>query len=318
MAAVEFGWRLPMWPADDTPGAILIQQIENHLRRMDDAIDTIWLSDHFVPGNGWRGPEPDILEAWSAMAHWAAAFPRYRYGHIVLANSYRMPALLAKMAATTQLLTGGRLILAMGAGWKEDEYRAYGYDYPSAKDRIGQLDEAIQIIRAMWTSSPASFDGRYYRIEKAYCNPMPDPLPPILVGGGGEQLTLRVVAKRADWWNFAGTGPELYQRKLDVLAGHCAKVGRDPATIVKTWETSIVSVAPTRAEAQRIAEASAFWRHAGGQDATIVGEPGDAIEQIQRFVDVGVRHFILRFADFPSLRGISYFAEKVAPAFRPR
>jgi alkanesulfonate monooxygenase SsuD/methylene tetrahydromethanopterin reductase-like flavin-dependent oxidoreductase (luciferase family) len=312
---VRFGWRLPMWPADDTPGIVLVHQIENHLRRIEGAFQSVWLSDHFVPGNDWRGPEPDTLEAWSALCHFAAAFPAYTYGHIVLANSYRMPSLLAKMAATTQLLTRGRLILAIGAGWMESEYRAYGYEYPPPRVRIGQLDEAVQIIRKMWTESPASFEGKYYRIERAYCHPMPDPRPPILIGGAGEQLTLRVVAKWADWWNMPGGRPDDYRRKLDVLAEHCARVGRDPSTIVKTWETSVVAAAPTRAEAQRLAEASAFYAPAG-PGASVVGEPGDVAEHLRRYVDLGVEHVILRFADFPSLRGILYFAEKVIPLLR--
>lgn len=315
MARVKLGWRLPMWPADDVAGSRLLGQVEDHLGRIEGIFDSVWLSDHFVPGVSWRPPHVDTFEAWSALCHFAAAYPSFQYSHSVLASSYRMPSLLAKMAATTQLLTRGRLILSIGAGWKDDEYRAYGYPFPSARVRIGQLDEAVQIIRKMWTESPASFHGTYYQIENAYCNPMPAPVPPILIGGGGERLTLRVVAKHADWWNLPGGGPDVYRHKLDVLAEHCAAVGRDVATIVRTWETGCVAIATTRAEAQRLAEASPFYRNSD-PTGSIVGSPADVLAQLRRYVDLGVSHFILRFADFPRLDGIMLFAETVAPELR--
>ncbi len=312
MPDVTYGWRLPMWPHDDTPAFVLQTQIEHHLRQLSGLCSTVWLSDHFVPGNGWRGAPTDTLEAWSALCHFAAAFPAYRYGHIVLANSYRMPSLLAKMAATTQLLTNGRLILAIGAGWKEDEYLAYGYEYPSAKVRIGQLDEGLHIIRKMWTESPASFDGHYYKIKDAYCLPMPDPLPPIMIGGGGEKLMLRVVAKHADWWNLPAGTPEVYQHKLNILEGHCAEVGTDFHRIVRTWETSCLAVASTRAEAQRMADSNPFYLNHGAE-GSMVGEPEDIADHMRRYIDLGVTHFLLRFGDFPRLDGAMMFAEKVVP-----
>jgi alkanesulfonate monooxygenase SsuD/methylene tetrahydromethanopterin reductase-like flavin-dependent oxidoreductase (luciferase family) len=314
---IDLGWRVPMWPAEDYPAARLVEEIEAHLARLAGTFQSAWLSDHFVPGNDWRDPRTDTLEAWSTICHLAAAFPSYRYGHVVLASSYRQPALLAKMAATTQLLTRGRLILGIGAGWKEDEYRAYGYEFPPAKVRIGQLSEAIQIIRAMWTRAPASFAGRYFRIADAWNNPLPDPPPPIMVGGGGERLTLRVVAEHADWWNLPGGTPESYQHKLDVLAEHCRAVDRDPATIELSWETGCVAIAPTRAEAERIARASPFHR-AGGAGSSVVGEPEEVADHLRRYVELGVRHFVLRFGDFPRLAGAELFAERVAPLLDER
>ncbi|MBM4418330.1 MAG: LLM class flavin-dependent oxidoreductase [Chloroflexi bacterium] len=311
MVRVELGWRVPMWPADDAPGTVLVRQIENHLRHLDGAFRTAWLSDHVVPGNGWRGPHPDTLEAWSAICHFAAVFPRYRFGHVVMNNSFRNPALLAKMAATTQLLTGGRLIMGIGAGWKEDEYTSYGYPYPPPAIRIGQLEDGVQIMRAMWTASPATFHGRHFSVTDAYCNPMPDPPIPIMIGGAGEQLTLRAVARHADWWNMPGGSPATYRRKLDVLSGHCATIRRDPATIALTWETGVVAVAPTRAEARRLAQASRFYQASGGDEACLIGEPGDVADQIRAFTELGVGHVILRFADFPAMDSAAYFAEHV-------
>lgn len=304
-----------MWPAFDYPGARLIEEIEAHLRQLVPTFGTVWLSDHFVPGNNWRDPRADTLEAWSTIAHFAGAFPAYRYGHVVLANSYRRPSLLAKMAATTQLLTRGRLILGIGAGWKDDEYRAYGYDFPSARERIAQLDEGLQVIRRLWTESPANFEGRYYRLENAWANPLPNPPPPIMVGGAGEKLTLRVVAKHADWWNMPGGTPDIYRHKLNVLNEHCRAIGRDPATIKLTWETGCVAIAATRTAARALAEASPFY-HAEEPDASIVGEPGDVAEHLRRYATLGVSHAILRFADFPRMDGVALFVEKVAPLLR--
>ncbi|MBI2938918.1 MAG: LLM class flavin-dependent oxidoreductase [Chloroflexi bacterium] len=150
-----------MWPADDTPMPILLGQIREHLDRLRGQFDSVWLSDHFVPGNDWKEPSTPTLECLTAVTHFATAYPAYRYGTIVLANSFRRPSLLAKMVATVHALVGDRLVLGIGAGWKEDEYHAYGYEYPSAGVRLRQLEEAVQIVRRMWTESPASFTGKH-------------------------------------------------------------------------------------------------------------------------------------------------------------
>jgi alkanesulfonate monooxygenase SsuD/methylene tetrahydromethanopterin reductase-like flavin-dependent oxidoreductase (luciferase family) len=293
---IDVGWRVPMWPAEDYPGARLVEEIEAHLGRLAGSFDSAWLSDHFVPGNDWRGPRADTLEAWSTICHLAAAFPSYRYGHVVLASSYRQPSLLAKMAATTQLLTRGRLILGIGAGWKEDEYRAYGYDFPPAGVRIGQLAEAIQLIRAMWTRAPASFEGRYFRIAEAWNNPLPDPPPPVMVGGGGERLTLRVVAEHADWWNMPGGTPETYQHKLDVLAGHCHEVGRDPSSIQRTVGTFVA-----------LDESQAVGRPAR---EGLRGAPDQIAQHLRDLEAAGASHVTCLLVP-PTARGIERFARVI-------
>jgi alkanesulfonate monooxygenase SsuD/methylene tetrahydromethanopterin reductase-like flavin-dependent oxidoreductase (luciferase family) len=228
-----------------------------------------------------------------------------------MSQSYRPPALLAKMAATLQLLSGGRFILGLGAGWKEDEYLAYGYDFPSTATRIHQMAEAAQIIRLMWTEPRATFRGQFYHIDDAICEPKPDPPPPLLIGGGGKRLTLRYVAEYADWWNFPGGTLENYQELLDVLRGHCEKVGRDYESIVKTWAVECVAVAPSADEAERMAEASPF--HTPG--VSFVGTPDQVSAQLQRYTDLGVRHFMMRFADFPRTDGALLFAKEVIPRF---
>ncbi len=314
MAGIQFGWRVPAFPADDSRGQVFVRQIHDMLRVVTRHFDSVWVADHFVPWARWQSPDVDTLECFSTMAYIAGAFPQLQVGSIVMSNSYRPPSLLAKMGATLQALTGGRFILGIGAGWKEDEYRAYGYPFPSTATRIRQLAEGVQVIKAMWTQSPATFYGRYYHIENAYCEPRPDPMIPVMIGGGGEKLTLRVVAQHADWWNFPGGSLENYAHKLEVLKEHCRAVGRDYDEIVKTWSTETVAIAPTEAEARRIAQASPYFDGEHG----LVGTPEQVAEQIQAFVDLGVKHFILRFADFPRPDAAQLFAEAVMPEFQRR
>ncbi len=173
-----------------------------------------------MPWAPWQPNDTPYLECLTTIAYLAAAYPSLQFGSSVLCQGYRNPALLAKTVANIQLLTGGRFLFGIGAGWLEEEYRAYGFPYPKASVRIAQLEEAIQVVRLLWTQSPASFQGSYYTIEDAYCEPRPDPIPPLMIGGGGEKLTLRLVARHADWWNIPEGSAENYAHKLDVLRGH--------------------------------------------------------------------------------------------------
>src|SRR5205085_10128222 len=148
---------------------------------------------------------------------------------------YRHPPLLAKMAGTLQHLSGGRLILSIGAGWREEEYDRYGWPFPKASVRIAQLEEAIQIMRKMWTEEAPTFEGKHFQIREAYAPPRPDPAPPILIGGSGEQLMLPLVGRQADWWNTsAGRGVEAFQHKRDIVFKSAEAAGRDPGSIVLT------------------------------------------------------------------------------------
>jgi alkanesulfonate monooxygenase SsuD/methylene tetrahydromethanopterin reductase-like flavin-dependent oxidoreductase (luciferase family) len=215
------------------------------------------------------------------------------------------------MGATLQTLSKGRFILGIGAGWKEDEYRAYGYPFPSTPERIHQMGEAVQIIKALWTQPQASFSGKYYHIEDAICQPKPDPLPPILIGGGGLILTLRYVALYADWWNFPGGTPEHYASLLEALRGHCQSVGRDYESITKTWAIECVSVAGSEQVARQMAQSNPLYN----PETAIVGTPDQVEAQLRRFTDMGVEHFILRFADFPATQVGETFAREVMPRF---
>lgn len=308
MSPIKFGWRVPTFPVDESRGSTFTDQITHTLERVQDSFDSAWVADHFIPWAQWEDDDTDVLECMATVCYLAAAFPKLDFGNIVLCQSYRNPALLAKMASTLQVLSGGRFILGIGAGWKEDEYRAYDYEFPKASVRIAQMSEAVQIIRAMWSDAPATFEGKYYSVHNAYCEPKPDPRPPILIGGSGEQLTLRVVAQYADWCNTSGSTPEEFAHKLNVLRGHCEKIGRDYDEIVKTWG-GVIAIAETEAEAQQQADATPFG-------AGIVGTPDSVAAALRPYADLGVEHFIIRFSDFPSTAGIELFAQEVIPQFR--
>ena len=311
MGSVKFGIRIPAFPLNDSRGGLFRNGIVNFLEALRGKYDSVWVADHFVPWYSPLDPMTDTLECWTTLVYLAGRFPDYDFGSIVMSQSYRNPALLAKMGATLQFLTEGRFILGIGAGWKQDEYLAYGYDFPSTATRIHQMAEAVQIIKAMWKEPTANFQGNYYHIEDAICAPKPDPTPPILIGGGGRKITLRYVAQYADWWNFPGGTADHYAELLEVLRGHCAAVDRDYNSIVKTWGSECVAIADTHEAALEMARTSPLY----DPNTAIVGTPDEVESQLRRFTDMGVKHLLLRFADFPNINSAELFAEKVTPRF---
>ena len=314
---IQFGWRVPDYPEDMLPdphqrATLLRDQIFNYMDTIQDGLDSAWVGDHFFP---WPSAEQmdqslETHEAWTIMTYLMARYPRLRMGTIVLSQSYRSPAMMAKMGAVLQWLSGGRLIFGIGAGWKENEYRAYGYDFPPDRVRLAQLDEYVQIIRKMWSEDSPTFHGKYYSIENACCAPRPIPVPPLLIGGAGPKVTLRIVAKYADWCNLNGFDLVTCRSRLDILRQHCLAVGRDYNTIGITYSCDCVVVAPTHAEAERMADASFF-----GQFTRMLGTPDEVAAQIQALIDLGVTHFIFRFCDFPRSEGVNLFIKEVMPRF---
>jgi F420-dependent oxidoreductase-like protein len=219
--------------------------------READAIPTIehaWDFDHFIP----LGPDPTgtCLEGWTLLAALAAQTERLRVGVMVTGNTYRHPAVLANMGATLDIISRGRLDFGIGAGWNETESEMYGIPLPPPGPRIRALGEACEVIRRLWTEDYADFDGAFYSLKRARCEPKPvqKPYPPFVIGGGGEQLTLRVVARYADVWNCAGGSVETFQHKSAVLDEHCRAIGRDPATIRRSMQfpTDYDNLAVTR------------------------------------------------------------------------
>ncbi|HEX9413571.1 MAG TPA: LLM class F420-dependent oxidoreductase [Ktedonobacterales bacterium] len=196
-----------------------------------------WVFDHFMPlARLGYDPSGPCLEGWTLLAALAAQTERIRVGQMVTGNTYRHPAVLANMGATVDVISHGRMDFGIGAGWYELEHDAYGIPLYAPGERIRRLGEACEVIRRLWTEPVADFDGTYYQLKAARCEPKPvqKPYPPFVIGGSGEQLTLKVVAQYADIWNFAGGPVDLFIHKSQVLDGHCAAIGRDPASIQRS------------------------------------------------------------------------------------
>jgi alkanesulfonate monooxygenase SsuD/methylene tetrahydromethanopterin reductase-like flavin-dependent oxidoreductase (luciferase family) len=314
-ASLHFGWRMPDFPEDrhimGTARALKFRdQIFNFMDVLHGYFESAWAGDHFFPWPADMDQRVDTLEPWTLVTYLMSAYPEMRFCPSVLNQAFRPPALVAKMAAVLQLLSGGRLILGIGAGWKEDEARAYGYDFPGAKVRLDQLEEAVQIIRKMWTEDSPCFHGQYYSIENAYCFPRPDPMPPILIGGFGPKRTLKIVAKYADWCNINDSDLDFCRERLEALRAHCEEVGRAYEAITKTYICDCVAIAPAREEGEAIKQASFFAPY-----QPMAGNPDDIAAQINSYADLGFSHFILRFADYPKTDGVKLFIQEVLPRF---
>ena len=280
------------------------------LEMLPDAFTTVWISDHF------QFAAKPTVEGWTLLTYLAAAFPRFRYGHLVLGQSYRNPALLAKMAATLQELTGGRFILGLGAGWHEEEYRAYGYEYPETPERLRMLRESLQVIKAMWTQDEATFEGRFYSVRGAINEPKPvqRPHPPIWIGGGGEKVTLKLVAQHGDGCNLRAD-LDTVRHKLDVLREHCRNVGRDYDSILKTFE--FYAVVGDEREVKRVVRETA---RRTGKDEDFVrtwnefqGDPDGIAASIQEYAAAGIDYFIVNLPNAAEEGAIKSFAEEVFP-----
>lgn len=223
---VPQGWRLDLMGVDGD--AAKWQTLDRVIRGLDEAgWDSLWVYDHFhtVP----RKEIEATFEAWTLMSHMAAVTSRARIGQLVTCNEYRHPAYLAKIAACVDVMSGGRLDLGIGSGWFQEEFDAYGYDFRTVRDRLRRLREALEIIRRMWSSEKmVSFEGEHFRLKDAVCQPKPlqRPHPPIVIGGRGEKVLLRLVARYADVWNYNGNRDE-FPRYLEILKSHCLAVGRD-------------------------------------------------------------------------------------------
>ena len=280
----------------------LVEQTMPYLDQAAGPFDSLWFPDHVQYGSH------KVAEGWSLLAFALARYPDKMCGHQVLCNSFRNPAHLAKMAATTQALSGGRVVLGIGAGWNEEEYLAYGWPFPPARVRMVQLAEAIEVIKVMWTEFPANYQGQYYQIANAYCEPRPDPRPPIMVGGAGEKYLLRVVAQHADWWNYIFIDRATYAHKQEVLKNHCRAVGRDYDEIKQVIATGVL-IAETEAEVRRLKEQPDIRPIGDG----LTGTPAQVTEKLLSGIEQGANRIVVNFADVPRLEGTYLFAATVLP-----
>ena len=282
--------------------------------------DHLWLMDHFVTGMGTAENSDGIcLESWTALSALAMATSRVRIGILVTGNTYRHPAVLAKMGTTVDHISGGRLDLGLGGAWHTYEHEAFGIPFHSVRERLERLDEAVQVIKLLWTEASPTFEGRYYQLDRPPYNPpnVQQPHPPILIGGGGEKRTLRTVAKYADAANVSGT-PDQMKHKFEVLESHCKDVGRDFTTIRRTAQV-LLFLNDDPAFQRRVVEGVAATQGVSedeGRRSILLGSIDDVKAGVQSFVDAGVQEFTL--AQFPRLHRESLlrFSEEVIPAFR--
>ncbi|WP_416563084.1 LLM class F420-dependent oxidoreductase [Nocardia testacea] len=289
--------------------------------------ESLWVYDHFH-----TVPEPSeeaTHEAWTLMSAFAATTTRVRLGQMCTAISYRNPAYLAKVAATVDLISGGRTEMGIGGGWYEHEWRAYGYGFPTAGERLGRLDEGVQIFRQAWQTGTATLDGRYYQVDGAIVRPLPaqEGGLPLWIAGGGEKKTLRIAAKYANYTNFAGNSPDEFTHKSEILRAHCAEVGTDFDAIVRSANFN-VAIGATEAEveqrksehAARIApvlgaeKARAYVDNLNNGSAA-VGTPEQIVEKLAAVRDRGLGYAIFNFPEAAyDTSGIELFEREVLPA----
>ncbi|MCV7430572.1 LLM class F420-dependent oxidoreductase [Mycolicibacterium bacteremicum] len=318
------GWRLDLV---DIP-------TENHWSVMNELAryadnstwDSVWVYDHFhtvpVP------TDEATHEAWSLMAAFAAVTERVKLGQMCTAMSYRNPAYLAKVAATVDVISGGRTQMGIGGGWYEHEWRAYGYGFPSAGDRLGRLDEGVQIMRDAWRDGRVTLDGKHYQVDDAIVAPKPlqDGGPPLWIAGGGEKVTLKIAAKYAQYTNFSSV-PADFEHKSQVLAGHCQTVGTDYDAIVRSANFNSVIATSENEVKDRLERIRARQVGKAGEDAvdamlanvaspdSATGTPEQVIERLTRLRDLGCEYAIIYFPEAAYDRsGVELFEREVIPA----
>lgn len=287
--------------------------------------ESLWVYDHFhtVPAP----TQEATYEAWSMMAALAAITEEVRLGQMCTCNSYRPPSYLAKVAATIDVISGGRLEMGIGAGWYEHEYDGYGYEFPKPSVRIGMLGEAVEIMRRMWTEDEVHYEGKYYRVHGAINQPKPlqEPHIPIWIAGGGEKLTLRIAAEHAAYTNF-GSSLEAFEHKSSVLRDHCADLGTDFDAIVRSVNFPVVCEETEGAVEDRIAWIRNRYlkfvpedraERAAGLHRAMSGTPDQLVEKLQPWTKAGMGYALMYFAEAGhDTTGLKLFASEVIPALR--
>jgi F420-dependent oxidoreductase-like protein len=280
-----------------------------------------WASvfDHFLPIQA--DPEGPCFEGLTLLAAMAAHTSRMRVGMIVLGVTYRHPALVANMASTIDHVSDGRLEFGLGAAWYELEHEQYGIPFPPIGERMDMLDEACRVVRSLWTEERTTFDGRHYRLRDAHCEPKPlQEHLPLWIGGSGERRTLRIAAEHADGWNTLLLPVDEYRHKVDVLASHCAAVGRDPAQIRKQVVMPVLLAEDELEAEDRLRERADRL----GVDVEqlrqrlLVLSPEQCVERLIPYAELGVRDFLLMSRPPGDPPTMELLANEVAPALRER
>jgi F420-dependent oxidoreductase-like protein len=306
--AIHFGVSLPQikrgW--DETRAAAMEFEALGY--------DSVWLNDHLY---GIPNPQIPIFEAWTTLSAVGAITARVKLGTLVSPVGFRNPALLAKMAATLDNITGGRVIVGIGGGWFEAEFSGYGYDFPPLAARLAQLDEAAALMKRMWTEEQPTFGGKHFRTAAVYCEPKPiqKPHPPLMIGGGGERVLLRIVSRHADIWNNLAVNQPQLAHKVAVLREHCRAIGRDPNSIAVSQQTMvIIGKDAADAQAKRERAQAIYGGHLG---RGIAGTPQECADGIREHIAAGCTLFVIEFFGRDTREPARLFAETVMPQFRP-
>jgi alkanesulfonate monooxygenase SsuD/methylene tetrahydromethanopterin reductase-like flavin-dependent oxidoreductase (luciferase family) len=305
MTQVQFGWNVPSG-STELPQQAFLAGLRAGLDTIAGHFDSVWYMDHVQSGTN------PILEGWTTLTYLAALRPELRYGHLVLCQLFRNPALLAKMAATFQYMSQGHFILGIGAGWFEEEAKAYHLPFPPTGQRVSELEEQLQIINALWRENEVTFEGKYHQVSGAICLPRPEPLPPVLIGGHKPRM-MRLVARYADWWNGYGNigavGLEKTREHLKALDAACESVGRDPRTLRRTASITCFC-APTEQKVQAL-----LTTYPSRFGPSFVGTPGQVVEQLQPLVEAGFDYFMIRAGGVPTdLTTLEMLSHEVLPA----
>jgi alkanesulfonate monooxygenase SsuD/methylene tetrahydromethanopterin reductase-like flavin-dependent oxidoreductase (luciferase family) len=278
--------------------------------------DSLWLNDHLY---GVPRAEIPILEAWTTISAVASITERVELGTLVSPPGFRNPAYLAKVVATLAQITGGRVVPGIGAGWFKKEFTDFGYPFPDGRDRVRALGEAAEIMSRSWTEQNLTVHGKYFQVEDLTITPVPEKRPKLLIGGGGEQVTMKVAARFADIWNNSAGQQSNLARKVEVLRRHCEDVGRDPAAVQISQQT-LVLITEKQDEVEPMLERAGkiFGGHMGDVRGplAIAGTPDMVADAIQRHVDLGCTHFIIEFFGRDTRAPAELFSNTVLPRFR--
>ncbi|MFX1574476.1 MAG: TIGR03560 family F420-dependent LLM class oxidoreductase [Promethearchaeota archaeon] len=266
--------------------------------------DSLWAMDHLMWGDNNEG---GVFEAWTLLSALAVETKSIKLGPLVVCNSFRNPTLTAKIASTFDIISKGRLIFGYGAGWKEEEYKAYGYRFGDPATRVNQMREGILLIKKLWTEEKTTFQGNFYEAKNAICKPKPmqKPHPPILIGGGGEKYTLRVAAEIGNIWNVWGPSIEEYKKKVNILQKHCDEFGRKMDNIDLSWSGNILI---GKNEKQLNEKISRY-----GKDISLRCTYNNCIKKLQDYIDVGCREFLFSLFTFNEEK--ESFMEEIVSSF---
>ena len=305
---MKFGLQHPNFTFDGD-GPEIVEKLRNLVGRAESyGFDSFWVMDHFHQIRNVGEVQEPMLEGWTTQAVVAGFSSKIKLGTLVTGIVYRYPSVLAKVGATLDVLSKGRLIMGVGAAWNVDEAAAYGIPFPTVKERMIRLEEGVQVIKKMWTDERATFRGKFYQLRDAYCNPKPiqKPHPPIMIGGSGERRTLKIVAKYGDACNIFGS-VETVKKKLEVLREHCRSVGRDYDSITKSKLGHVV----IDRDREKVMEAIKSMPEDRRREYAIYGTPNQVLRQVEAFRDAGIEYLIVNLEPDRELQALDLLANEV-------